>query len=85
LSDRGVRARVCAWQLRGCNDRGWAQLYRWGQKAAGLFALPRPVLVLSAPYETARRVLTSLHALAPAALSGAPIALQIFEGAALTW
>jgi hypothetical protein len=32
----------------------------------------------------ARRVLTTLGALSPAALSGTPIALQIFEGAALT-
>lgn len=84
LSDRGVRARVCAWQLRGSNDRGWAQLYRWARRAASLFVLPRPVAALSGSHETARHVLALLRALAPAALSSAPIGLQIFEGAALT-
>jgi hypothetical protein len=84
LSDRTVRAQVCAWQVRGRSARGWAQLYRWAGQAARLFALPRPVSVLDDPHEVARRVLTTLGALSPAALSGAPIARQIFEGAALT-
>jgi hypothetical protein len=82
LSDRSVRARVCAWQVRGSNDRGWAQLYRWTRGAASLFTLPRPAITRSDPHETTRHVLTTLRALAPAALSGASIALQIFEGAA---
>jgi len=84
LSDRSVRARVCAWQVRGSNDRGWAQLYRWARQAASLFALPRPVTALCDAHETVRHVLTTLRALAPAALSSAPIELQIFAGAALT-
>jgi hypothetical protein len=84
LSDRSVRARVCAWQVRGCNDRGWAQLYRWARRAASLFVLPRPVTALRDRHETARQVLAMLCALAPAALSGEPIAHQIFEGAAAT-
>jgi hypothetical protein len=83
-SDRSVRARVCAWQVRGSNDRGWAQLYRWARQAASLFVLPRPEPALRNAYETARHVLTTLRALAPAALSSAPIELQIFGGAALT-
>jgi hypothetical protein len=84
LSDRAVRQQVCAWQVRGHNDRGWAQLYRWGRQAASLFALPRVFAVLDSPHEVARRVLTTLRALSPVALSAAPIALQIFEGAART-
>jgi hypothetical protein len=82
LPDRVVRQQVCAWQMRGHNDRGWAQLYRWGRQAAGLFALPRVVASLDSPHEVARRVLTTLRSLAPVALSAAPIALQVFEGAA---
>lgn len=84
LSDRAVRTQVCAWQVRGRSPRGWAQLYRWTERAASLFALPRPVSALSDAREVARRVLTTLRALSPAALGGAPIELQIFEGAALT-
>jgi hypothetical protein len=57
-SDRRVREQVCAWQLRGRNPRGWAQLYRWTRDAASLFALPRPVAALSDVRETARRVLS---------------------------
>lgn len=83
-SDRSVRARICAWQVRGSNDRGWAQLYRWARQAASLFVLPRPVTGLRNAYETVRHVLTTLRALAPAALGGAPVELQIFAGAALT-
>ena len=55
---------------------------RWTRTAASLFALPRPVAALSDIHETARRVLSTLHALAPVALSGAPIGEQIFAGAA---
>jgi hypothetical protein len=80
LSDRLVRGRVCAWQVRGLSDRGWAQLYRWARRAASLFGLPR---MLSAS-DGATRVLVTLRALAPVALSAAPIAVQIFEGAART-
>ena len=83
-SDRSVRARVCAWQVRGSNDRGWAQLYRWARQAASLFVLPRPVAASRDAYETARHILTTLRVLAPAALSRAPVELQIFAGAALT-
>lgn len=84
LSDRTVRAQVCAWQLRGRSARGWAQLYRWTGQASRLFMLPRLVSALGDPHEVARRVLTTLGAMSPAALIGAPIAQQIFEGAALT-
>jgi len=84
LSDRLVRTQVCAWQVRGCSPRGWAQLYRWADRAVSLFALPRLVSDLIDSREAARRVLTTLRAMSPAALSGAPIGLQIFEGAALT-
>jgi hypothetical protein len=84
LSDRAVRQQVCAWQVRGHNDRGWAQLYRWGGQAASLFALPRVVAALVSPHEVVRRVLTMLRALSPVGLSAAPIALQVFEGAART-
>lgn len=84
LSDRVVRTQVCAWQLRGRNTRGWAQLYRWTDQAASLFALPRAVSVLGHPHDVARRVLTTLRALPSAAVSGTSIAVQIFEGAALT-
>ena len=84
LSDRVVRDQVCAWQVQGHNARGWAQLYRWTGHAASLFALPRAVSLLGHAHEVARRVLTTLRALSPAAVSGMPIAMQIFEGAALT-
>jgi hypothetical protein len=84
LPDRLVRQQICAWQVRGDNDRGWAQLYRWGRQAASLFALPRKVASLNSPYEVARGVLSTLRALSPVALNAAPIALQIFEGAART-
>lgn len=82
LSDRTVRSRVCAWQLRGCNDRGWAQLYRWTRQLTRLFELPRKMVATEALHDAARRVLITLRSLAPVALSAAPIALQIFEGAA---
>jgi hypothetical protein len=49
-----------------------------------LFTLPRPVIARGNSHETARLVLATLRALAPAAFSSASIALQIFEGAALT-
>lgn len=78
LSDRLVRVRVCAWQVRGRSGRGWAQLYRWGRVAARVFGLPR------AASTSALRVLTTLRAMAPIALSASPIALQVFEGAART-
>lgn len=82
LSDRRVREQICAWRLRGRSPRGWAQLYRWTRDAAGLFSLPRPVAAVSDARETARRVLSVLGALAPAALSSAPTAEQVFAGAA---
>lgn len=84
LSDRMVREQVCSWQVRGRSARGWAQLYRWAGQALRLFSLPRPVDTLGTPHDVAKRVLTTLRALSPAALSGAPTALQIFEGASLT-
>jgi hypothetical protein len=84
LSDRTVRTQVCAWQVRGRSPRGWAQLYRWTDRAASLFALPRPVSALCDPREVARRVLTMLRTRCPAALGSAPIGQQIFEGAAVT-
>jgi len=80
MSDRTVRARVCAWQVRGRSGRGWAQLYRWARSAATLFRMPR----LTSTSDTALRVLATLRALAPVALTTAPIALQIFSGAART-
>ncbi len=85
LSDRQVRLKVCAWPVRGRSARGWAQLYRWTRHAATLFSLPRKLEVLDAdPHATARRVLTLLQTQAPVALHDAPIALQLFEGAAAT-
>ena len=84
LSDRSVRSRVCAWRRRGRNDRGWAQLYRWARDAATLFSLPRARMAEEPVHELARRVLSMLRSLSPVALSAAPIAVQIFEGAALT-
>lgn len=84
LADRMVRSRVCAWQLRGSNDRGWAQLYRWSHQITRLFELPRKVVVPEAMHDAARRVLITLRSLAPVALSTAPIVLQIFEGATHT-
>lgn len=83
LSDRAVRDRVCAWRRRGRSARGWAQLYRWARQSASLFALLRPP-PSGSPSTSARYVLTTLRALAPVALSSAPMALQVFEGAALT-
>jgi hypothetical protein len=81
LSDRAVRGQVCGWRVRGSNDRGWAQLYRWGRQAAHVFVLPRPVGRLEGRYAVAKRALITLRSLAPVALSAAPIAQQIFEGA----
>jgi hypothetical protein len=84
LSDREVRGHVCAWRLRGCNDRGWAQLYRWTRQVTDLFELPRRVVVTETLHDAARHVLITLRSLAPVSMSAAPIALQIFEGAART-
>jgi hypothetical protein len=84
LSDRMVRDRVCAWRVRGHSARGWTQLYRWTSQAPTLFALPRAVSLLGHSHDVARRVLMTLRALAPAAMSSTPIEMQIFEGAALT-
>jgi hypothetical protein len=85
FSDRVVRSKVCAWQVRGRNPRGWAQLYRWADQAAKLFGLPRPVPTLGSGRDAVvGRVLTTLRSLSPVALGAAPIALQIFEGAART-
>jgi hypothetical protein len=84
LSDRSVHGQVCAWRRRGLHGRGWAQLYRWGRGAARLFPLPRPMTAGGSAQDVARRVLTTLRALSPAALSAAPLALQVFEGAART-
>jgi hypothetical protein len=81
LSDGAVHAQVGAWQLRGRSARGWVQLYRWRARSAQLFALPRPVSELGDANACARRVLIVLQAMAPAALSGASIARQIFDGA----
>jgi transposase len=83
LSDRVVRDHVCAWRRRGRSTRGWAQLYRWARQAARLFALPRPVPPGSVSV-IAHHVLITLRALAPGALSRAPWAHQVFEGAART-
>jgi hypothetical protein len=76
LSDREVRARVCAWRLRGANGRGWAQLYRWARAAGSLFSF--------AAETPAERVLVTLRALAPIGLNALPVALQVFEGACHT-
>lgn len=83
LADRVVRDRVCAWRVRGCRTRGWAQLYRWTRYAASLFALPRPVPG-DGGSATVRHVLAALRALAPVMLSTAPVTHQIFAGAAHT-
>jgi hypothetical protein len=80
LSDRLVRRRLCAWQVRGRSSRGWAQLYRWAGAAARMFGLPR----MASTSSSAARVLITLRAMAPIAVSAAPIAVQIFEGAART-
>jgi len=82
LSDRAVRQRLCAWQMRGRSPRGWAQLYRWTRHAATLFRLPRPVEVLDDWHAAARHVLTRVQTQAPAVLRGAPIEQQLFAGAA---
>lgn len=83
LSDQVVRGRLCAWRRRGRSARGWAQLYRWCRQAVSLFALPRPIPSGSVRM-VVRHVLTTLGALAPTALSSAPTARQVFEGAART-
>lgn len=83
-SDQRVRRRICAWQVRGRNARGWAQLYRWARQAASLFRLPRMIPVVHRVDETAKRVLLALRSLAPIALSAASIMVQVFEGAART-
>lgn len=86
LSARVVRSklwRVAAgsWQLRGRNARGWAQLYRWAERAADLFLLPRPLATSEAGRDAlVGRVLTTLRPLSPVALSAAPIAQQILRG-----
>lgn len=84
LSDRAVRSRVCAWRVRGSSDRGWAQLYRWARQAARVLALPRPLSAVGGPYAAALQALNALLSLAPVTMSEAPIAEQIFEGAART-
>jgi transposase len=85
LSDRLVRLKVCAWQVRGRSARGWAQLYRWTRHVATLFSLPRKIEVLDAdPHAVARRVLSMLQTQAPVTLHDAPSAQQLFEGAATT-
>jgi hypothetical protein len=83
LPDRVVRDRVCAWRVRGRCGRGWAQLYRWARQVGSLFTLPRPAPP-GGGVATAREVLTTLRALAPLALSTAPLAQQLFAGAART-
>jgi hypothetical protein len=75
-SDREVRRRVCAWQLRGPSSRGWAQLYRWARTAGSLAFLTSAM--------TVERVLVSLRALAPVGMHEAPLAQQLFEGACHT-
>jgi transposase len=83
LSDRVVRGQMCAWRHRGRSARGWAQLYRWGRQVASLFSLPRPAAAGSSS-AAARHALSMLRSLAPVALSAAPVAHQVFEGAART-
>lgn len=80
LADRCVRERVCAWRRRGRGSRGWAQLYRWARHAGRLFTLPRRVATSAG--EAGLHVLAALCALAPLALSTAPAAQRVFEGAA---
>ena len=82
LPDRVVRDQVCAWRVRGSSGRGWAQLYRWARQPECVFALPRPTGALAGAYAVAKRVLTTLRSIAPVTRHAAPIALQIFEGAA---
>lgn len=84
LSDRVVRDQVCAWRLRGRSGCGWAQLYRWARKPQCVFTLPRPTSALEGAYGVAKRMLTTLRSLAPVTFHAAPIALQVFEGAAQT-
>jgi transposase len=82
LSDRQVRERVCAWRVRGRNGRGWAQLYRWSRDVGGLFPLPRALSIAAGSTRTVlQHVLSTLRALCPPSLHGAPPAAQIFEGA----
>jgi hypothetical protein len=84
LSDAAVRARICAWRVRGTSGgRGWAQLYRWARAAPKVFALPRPVSLVGPTKEVALRVVTMLRALAPPDEQAPSIASQIFDGAAL--
>lgn len=78
FSDRFVHKKICAWQVRGRSGRGWAQLYRWARSAASLFGLPH----MASTGAVTQRVLITLRAMAPVALSASPIALQVFEGAA---
>jgi hypothetical protein len=82
LSDRAVRDQVCAWRVRNRSGSGWAQLYRWARQPARVFALPRPTGALEGAYAIAKRVLTTLRSMAPVTCQAAPIALQVFEGAA---
>lgn len=84
LSDRVVRDQVCAWRVRGRSGRGWAQLYRWARQPARVFVLPRPTGVFEGAYAVAKRMLTTLRSLAPVTDHAAPIAQQVFEGAART-
>jgi hypothetical protein len=84
LSDCAVRNQVCGWRVRGSSGRGWAQLYRWAREPERVFALSRPTGALEGAYAVANRMLTTLRSLAPATHHAAPIALQIFEGAAQT-
>lgn len=84
LSDCAVRNQVCGWRVHGSSGRGWAQLYRWARQPERVFALPRPTGVLEGAYAVAKRMLTTLRSLAPVTCHAAPIALQVFEGAAHT-
>jgi hypothetical protein len=81
--DRLVRAQLCAWQRRGQNGRGWAQLYRWADQALGLFALPRPVPT-GGRDTTVLLVLSVLRSLAPIVFGTASESQQVFAGAAHT-
>ncbi len=84
LSDRAVRDQVCAWRVRGRSGSGWAQLYRWARQPARVFALPRATGALEGAYALTKRMLTTLRSMAPVSCHAAPIALQVFEGAART-
>lgn len=83
LPDREARRRVCAWRVRGRNNRGWAQLYRWCRNAGSLFPLPRAMSRMAGAARAAvAQVLSMVLALCPPSLSAAPAETQIFEGAA---